>query len=82
MDSRINKEAGHYGLSFITMFAAIGLIVLAYGAVESNPTMIWAGAIIAAVLFIVQFGLVHAEFGKFYGRIDTLEREVETLKQT
>ena len=72
---RYKSESGHMMMLLITLLAGIGLIILASAVAQANPILAWIGGIGAALLFIVQFGMVHAEFGKIYARIEQLEKK-------
>lgn len=67
------SETGHTSLLFVTLLASVTLILLALAIANSNPTLAWLGGVGAAVLFTIQFLLIHSEFGKLYARIEALE---------
>lgn len=75
MFKRISSEEGHVNILGATLLAAIGIIVLAWGAVGANSTFVWIGAIVAAVMLVAQFVLVHAEIGSLWAKIDALEKK-------
>ena len=75
MFKRISSEEGHANMLVATLLAAIGLIVLAWGAVGTNHTFIWIGAIVAAVTLVAQLIMVHAEIGSLWSKIDALEKK-------
>lgn len=75
MFKRFSSEEGHVNILVATLLAAIGVIILAWGAVGSNSTYVWVGAIVAAVMLIAQFFFVHAEIGKLWAHIDAIEKK-------
>lgn len=75
MFKRFSSEEGHFDILGATLLAAIGVIVLAWGAVGGNSTLVWIGAVVAAVTLVVQFFFVHAEIGRLWAHIDALEKK-------
>jgi uncharacterized membrane protein len=75
MLKHFSSEEGHVNILLATLLAAIGVVVLAWGAVGANSTFIWIGAIVAAVMLVAQFVMVHAEIGNLWKHIDTLEKK-------
>lgn len=75
MFKRISSEEGHVNILGATLLAAIGVIVLAWGAVGANSTLVWIGAIVAAVMIVAQYVMVHAEIGSLWVRIDQLAKK-------
>lgn len=75
MFKRISSEEGHVNILGATLLAAVGVIVLAWGAVGGNSTFVWIGAILAAIMLVAQFVLVHAEIGSLWAHIDKLEKK-------
>ena len=75
MFKRISSEEGHVNILVATLLAAIGVIVLAWGAVGANSTFIWIGGIVAAVMVVAQFVMVHAEIGSLWAKIDELQKK-------
>jgi hypothetical protein len=74
----MKTQTGHIALLLITLLAGAALILLALAFAFTNPTLAWLGGIGAAVLFSVQFLLIHNEFGKLYARIEKLESKTGT----
>ena len=75
MFKRLSSEEGHVSILGATLLAAIGVIVLAWGAVGGNSTFVWIGAIVAAVMLVAQFFFVHAEIGSLWAHIEALEKK-------
>ena len=75
MLKRLSSEEGHVNILGATLLAAIGVIVLAWGAVGANSTFVWIGAIVAAIMLLVQFFMVHSELGSLWARIEELEKQ-------
>jgi ABC-type bacteriocin/lantibiotic exporter with double-glycine peptidase domain len=75
MRKRLSAEEGHINILGATLLAAMGVIVLAWGAVGANSTLVWIGAVVAAVMLLVQFFLVHAELGRLWARLNELEQK-------
>lgn len=75
MFKHISSEDGHVNILGATLLAAIGVIVLAWGAVGGNSTFVWIGAIVAAIMLVAQFVMVHSELGSLWARIEKLEKQ-------
>ncbi|VAW40457.1 hypothetical protein MNBD_CHLOROFLEXI01-140 [hydrothermal vent metagenome] len=75
MKKQRNSETGHVNILVATLLAAIGVVVLAWGASSGNSILIWLGGIGTAVFLLGQFAMVHAELGKLWQRIDALEKK-------
>ena len=75
MFKHFSSEDGHVNILLATFLAAIGVVVLAWGAVGANSTFIWLGAVVAAVMLVAQYVMVHAELGNLWKHIDALEKK-------
>lgn len=75
MFKHFSSEAGHANILGATILAAVGVVILAWGAVGSNSTFIWIGGIVAAVMLVAQFVLVHSEIATLWSHIDALEKK-------